>query len=78
MSIKPIDLQVNFSQMNHVSRDQAAVKSNELHKELIAGQEISKESVDSDSKVLKNEKSSDGPEDIRDQKEKHSKSSDSE
>jgi len=57
MSIKPIDLQVNFSQMNHVGRDQAAIKNAELHKDLVAGQEIAQESVDSDSKVLKTEKS---------------------
>lgn len=77
MSSRPIDLQVNFSQINHVGKDLASAKSAALHSQVVVGQEIAEESLKSDSQVLKTEKSSDGPDVVKehpDQKPKQEQS----
>lgn len=78
MAIKPIDLQVNFSQMNHVGRDQAASKNAELHQQAVAGQEIAQQSVEVDSKIQKSEKTGGGPEGVKDHEEREESSGEEE
>lgn len=51
MSVKPIDLQVNFSQINHVGKDQAFLKESLSHQQAVMAKESAQESLDADKKV---------------------------
>lgn len=70
MSVKPIDLQVNFSQINHVGKEQAFLKEGLLHQQALMEKESAMESLNADKKVAKTGKESD-PNKIQDDQQSH-------
>lgn len=57
MSVKPIDLQVNFSQLSNVGKEQAVLKDSLLHQQSIMSQESIEKTLSMDKKVYENQKS---------------------
>ena len=67
MSIKPIDLQTLFSQINHVGKDQAAQKDALLMQQTVAGSELAEETHRQDESVNEAKAASDGPDSVKEE-----------
>ncbi len=70
MPINPIDLQANFTQINHVGRQQSNVKDLEQVKELQLNLQVQKEGEDNSDNVPITKSLSDGAGKIKDEERK--------
>lgn len=61
MSIQPIDLQVLFSRLNEIGRDQAAHRDSQLQAQAVVGSEIAERSEQRDHRVNELSTEEEGP-----------------
>lgn len=69
MSVQPIDLQVLFSQLNQIGREQMAQKNMIIQAQSVAANEIAQRSEEDDHKVRELKPEEDGPEKTSDESE---------
>ena len=69
MSVRPIDLQTLFSHLNQVGREQAHEKNAAVLQQAQHGQEMVKNAEEADHHINEAEKTEDGLESIKDEKE---------
>lgn len=62
MAIQPIDLQVLFSRLNQIGRDQAAMRDAQVQAQTVAGSEIAERSEQQDHRVSQLSTEQEGPE----------------
>lgn len=61
MAVQPIDLQILFSQMNQVGKEQAAIRGQEVAQQVSSGDEIVKKTSRSDHSVNESKDVGEGP-----------------
>lgn len=71
MSVNPLDLQVNFTQMNQVGKQQSMQKDSEVIRQDQASQMVNKEGEKDADYVPETKDLSEGPGKIKDKKEKN-------
>lgn len=69
MSVQPIDLQVLFSRLNQVGREQAAQRDAQVQAQAVAGSEIAERSEEQGHRVFEVSGEEDGPEVVNDEAE---------
>jgi hypothetical protein len=62
MAIQPIDLQVLFSRLNQIGREQAALRDAQTQAQAVAGSEIAERSEEQDHRVSQLSTEQEGPE----------------
>ncbi len=62
MAIQPIDLQVLFSRLNQIGREQAALRDAQAQAQAVAGSEIAERSEQQDHRVSELRTDQEGPE----------------
>lgn len=62
MAIQPIDLQVLFSRLNQIGREQAALRDAQAQAQAVAGSEIAERSEEQDHRVSQLSTEQEGPE----------------
>ena len=62
MAIQPIDLQVLFSRLNQIGREQAALRDAQVQAQAVAGSEIAERSEEQDHRVSESRTDQEGPE----------------
>lgn len=67
MSIQPIDLQVLFSRLNQIGRDQALQRDSVLQAQAVAASEIAERSEEKDRRVSHLSTEQEGPESLDDE-----------
>ncbi|MFW6312993.1 MAG: hypothetical protein ACOC2N_03830 [Spirochaetota bacterium] len=67
MSVQPIDLQVLFSRLSQIGRDQAAHRDAQIQAQAVAGSEIAERSEEQDHRVSQPNDAEDGPETVNDE-----------
>jgi len=73
MSVNPIDLQVSFSQLNNVGKQQSNVKESDEVKQGLANQILHKESEKESEEIPETKDMKEGPGRIKDKQEKNDK-----
>lgn len=66
MAIQPIDLQVLFSRLNEIGRDQSTHREAQLQAQLVAASEIADQSEEFDHRVTQSRTDEEGPEQVND------------
>ncbi|MFW5684971.1 MAG: hypothetical protein ACOC1I_08965 [Spirochaetota bacterium] len=69
MSVQPIDLQVLFSRLSQVGREQAAQRDAQVQAQAVAGSEIAERSEERDHRVSELSAQEEGPDTVNDEKE---------
>ena len=69
MAIQPIDLQVLFSRLNQVGREQAVQKEAQVQAQAVAGSEIAERSEEGDHRVAELSTDEEGPETVNEDSE---------
>lgn len=69
MAIQPIDLQVLFSRLNQIGRDQALQRDAQVQAQAVAGSEIAEKSEERDHRVSELSTEEEGPENVNDEAE---------
>ncbi len=69
MAIQPIDLQVLFSRLNQVGREQAVQRDAQIQAQAVAGNEIAERSEEGDHRVAELSTDEEGPENVGDDSE---------
>jgi len=67
MSVQPIDLQVLFSRLSQIGRDQAAHRDAQIQAQAVAGSEIAERSEEVDHRVSQLNDAENGPETVNDE-----------
>jgi len=67
MSVQPIDLQVLFSRLSQIGRDQAAHRDAQIQAQAVAGSEIAERSEETDHRVSQLSDAENGPETVNDE-----------
>lgn len=67
MSVQPIDLQVLFSRLSQIGRDQAAHRDAQIQAQAVAGSEIAERSEEHDHRVSQMNDAENGPETVNDE-----------
>lgn len=69
MAIQPIDLQVLFSRLNQIGREQAVQRDAQVQAQAVAGSEIAERSEEGDHRVAELNTEQDGPETVNEDSE---------
>jgi hypothetical protein len=69
MAIQPIDLQVLFSRLNQVGKEQAAMRDSQVQAQAVAANEIAEQSEQRDHRVTELSTEEEGPEVVNDDSE---------
>lgn len=69
MAIQPIDLQVLFSRLNEIGRDQSTHREAQVQAQLVAASEIAEQSEELDHRVTQSRTDEEGPEQVNDESE---------
>lgn len=64
MAVQPIDLQVLFSRLNQIGRDQAVQRDAQIQAQAVAGSEIAERSEEGDHRVAELSTDEEGPENV--------------
>ncbi len=67
MSVQPIDLQVLFSRLGQIGRDQAVHRDAQIQAQAVAGSEIAERSEEHDHRVSQLNDAENGPETVNDE-----------
>ncbi len=74
MAINPIDLQVNFSQLNQVGKQQSMIQGSEILRQDKASELIQKEGVKNSEEIPETKDLSEGPNKVKDENKKKEQS----
>jgi hypothetical protein len=69
MAIQPIDLQVLFSRLSQIGREQALMRDAQVQAQAVAGSEIAERSEEGDHRVAQLSAEEEGPESVDDESE---------
>ena len=67
MAVQPIDLQVLFSRLNEIGRDQSAHRETQLQAQMVAASEIAQRSEELGHRVTETRTDGEGPEQVNDE-----------
>ncbi|MBN2545418.1 MAG: hypothetical protein JXB50_06455 [Spirochaetes bacterium] len=74
MAINPIDLQVNFSQLNQVGKQQTMIQGSEILRQDKASEQIQKDGLKNSEDVPETKDLSEGPEKVKEENKKKEQS----